>query len=50
MFNSLDLNERPPKTAVTVKVWPLGRCTSAGAMVIVGKEGNSTQWDERECN
>ena len=31
-LRSLALKKRPPKTGVTVRVWPLGRCTVLGAI------------------
>lgn len=37
---SLDLKNKPPKTGVMVRFWPLGRCTYEGAitMTMVGLE------------
>ena len=34
MFRSLGLNARPAKTGDTVIVWPLGKCTRLGAMML----------------
>ena len=34
MFRSLALNEKPAKTGETVIVWPLGKCTRLGAIII----------------
>ena len=34
MFRSLALKERPAKTGETVIVWPLGRYTRLGAMMM----------------
>ena len=33
MFRSFALNERPAKTGETVIVWPLGKCTTLGAIM-----------------
>lgn len=35
---SLDRKKRPPKTGVTVKFWPFGRCTIEGAIVVSAGE------------